>query len=234
VQHGGDADFHGGNAGHRGGAGPAVSARGHGATAATTALRGAVNAAGDFSLWHAAEQRDGVPLHLLQWPSSPSPIPSWALGSASASIYTAAMSSTLFVAISSTVPSIPTSGVLYGAPDGAMYYRGTSSSSAPAPFGGGNYDAPTPGTPTLCPNSTSWCSLPMTTAPLTLNWLNQCDQFFRGQHTLASNRTWLASYHLRGAAQTWYYALEQAKGMPTWERFKELCNFRFGLAVRGS
>nr|XP_040249694.1 nascent polypeptide-associated complex subunit alpha, muscle-specific form-like [Aegilops tauschii subsp. strangulata] len=32
-----------------------------------------------------------------------------------------------------------------------------------------------------------------------LNWLNQCEQFFRGQRTLASERTWLASYHLRGA-----------------------------------
>ena len=39
-----------------------------------------------------------------------------------------------------------------------------------------------------------------------LNWLNQCDQFFRGQRTLASECTWLASYHLHGAAQTWYYA----------------------------
>jgi hypothetical protein len=33
-----------------------------------------------------------------------------------------------------------------------------------------------------------------------LNWLNQCDQFFWGQRTLASDRTWIASYHLRGAA----------------------------------
>ena len=33
-----------------------------------------------------------------------------------------------------------------------------------------------------------------------LNWLSQCKQFFRGQRTLASDRTWLASYHLRGAA----------------------------------
>ena len=48
-----------------------------------------------------------------------------------------------------------------------------------------------------------------------LNWLNQCDQFFRGQRTLASNSTWLASYHLQGAAQTWYYAFEQDEGMPT-------------------
>ena len=68
-----------------------------------------------------------------------------------------------------------------------------------------------------------------------LNWLNQCDQFFRGQRTPASERTWLASYHLRGAAQTWYYALEQDEGgMPPWDRFRELCLLRFGPPVRGS
>ncbi|XP_047057505.1 protein transport protein SEC31-like [Lolium rigidum] len=68
-----------------------------------------------------------------------------------------------------------------------------------------------------------------------LNWLNQCEQFFRGQRTLASDRTWLASYHLRGAAQTWYYSLEQDEvGMPPWERFRELCLLRFGPPVRGS
>jgi hypothetical protein len=67
-----------------------------------------------------------------------------------------------------------------------------------------------------------------------LNWINQCEQFFRGQRTLASNRTWLASYHLTGAAQTWYFAIEQDEGMPTWERFKEFCHLQFGPAVRGS
>src|SRR6185295_19167220 len=40
-----------------------------------------------------------------------------------------------------------------------------------------------------------------------LNWLNHCEQFFCGQRTPASDRTWLASYHLTGGAQTWYYAL---------------------------
>ncbi|XP_037416706.1 uncharacterized protein LOC119279628 [Triticum dicoccoides] len=68
-----------------------------------------------------------------------------------------------------------------------------------------------------------------------LNWLNQCEQFFWGQRTLASDRTWLASYHLRGAAQTWYYALEQDKGgMPPWERFRELYLLRFGPPMHGS
>ena len=45
-----------------------------------------------------------------------------------------------------------------------------------------------------------------------LNWLNQCDQFFRVQRTLASDRTWITSYDLRGSAQTWYYALKQDEG----------------------
>jgi hypothetical protein len=35
------------------------------------------------------------------------------------------------------------------------------------------------------------------------------------------------SRHLIGAAQTWYYALEQDEGMPSWERFKELCKSAF-------
>jgi hypothetical protein len=67
-----------------------------------------------------------------------------------------------------------------------------------------------------------------------LNWLNQCKQFFRGQRTLASDRMWLASYHLTGAAQTWYFSIEQDEGMPHWDRFKELCHLQFGPAVRGS
>jgi hypothetical protein len=45
-----------------------------------------------------------------------------------------------------------------------------------------------------------------------LNWLNHYEQFFRDQRTAASNRTWLALYHLIGAAQTWYYAFEQDEG----------------------
>ncbi|KAK1681113.1 hypothetical protein QYE76_041961 [Lolium multiflorum] len=50
-----------------------------------------------------------------------------------------------------------------------------------------------------------------------------------------ADRTWIASYHLRGTAQTWYYALEQDEGgMPSWERFRDLCLQRFGPTLRGS
>ena len=44
----------------------------------------------------------------------------------------------------------------------------------------------------------------------------------------------MATYHLTGAAQTWYYALLQDEGMPSWERFKELCRLRFGPSIYGS
>jgi hypothetical protein len=42
------------------------------------------------------------------------------------------------------------------------------------------------------------------------------------------------SYHLQGAAQTWYFTLGQDEDRPTWERFKELCHIQFGPPVRGS
>jgi hypothetical protein len=51
-----------------------------------------------------------------------------------------------------------------------------------------------------------------------LNWLTHCEQFFLGQHTLAS-------YNLHGTTQTWFYALEPNKG------FKELCNLHFRPAI---
>jgi hypothetical protein len=51
---------------------------------------------------------------------------------------------------------------------------------------------------------------------------------------LASDRTWLASYHLRGAAQTWYYALERDEGMLTWERFHAVCQMQFGQPTQGT
>ena len=44
----------------------------------------------------------------------------------------------------------------------------------------------------------------------------------------------MASYHLRGLAQTWYYSLEQDEGMPSWERFVDLCRQRFGPPLSGT
>jgi hypothetical protein len=44
---------------------------------------------------------------------------------------------------------------------------------------------------------------------------------------------WLVSYHLRGDAQTWYYALERDVGMLTWECYNVvLCHTDDDLAPR--
>nr|XP_051214860.1 uncharacterized protein LOC127332582 [Lolium perenne] len=98
--------------------------------------------------------------------------------------------------------------------------------------------ADTPEVPPVAPQPPRFTKLEFATydgATDPLNWLNQCEQFFRGQRTLSTDRTWIASYHLRGAAQTWYYALEQDEGgMPPWERFRDLCLQRFGPTLRGS
>ena len=160
----------------------------------------------------------GVPLNLLRWPASPSPIPAWAMGSAAPPVFaTTVTQAAAAPAPSSAVPQVLSGGVdasLPGAPTAADQSAIFGAQAAPKfyklefPTYDGSVDP--------------------------LNWLNQCEQFFRGQQTMASQRTWLASYHMKGAAQTWYYALEQDEGMPHWERFRELCSLRFGPAVQGT
>ncbi|KAK1613201.1 hypothetical protein QYE76_036874 [Lolium multiflorum] len=167
----------------------------------------------------------GVPITNIKWPASPSQRPSWV----DAPVFTPA-------------PAQPT------VPPPATH-------AAPSPFGGfsGYGDPHAGGSAVYSPPTalaTTFVAAPAAQQPPRytklefttydgatdpLNWLNQCEQFFRGQRTLAFDRTWIASYHLRGAAQTWYYALEQDEGgMPPWERFRDLCLLRFGPPVRGS
>jgi hypothetical protein len=64
-----------------------------------------------------------------------------------------------------------------------------------------------------------------------LGWLNRCEQFFRAQHTREADKVWLASFHMTGAAQQWYFMLERDTGEVSWQHFKRLCNQRFGPAV---
>jgi hypothetical protein len=47
-----------------------------------------------------------------------------------------------------------------------------------------------------------------------LGWLNKCDPFFRAQRTHEGDKVWLASFHLMGTAQQWYYVLEHDAGEP--------------------
>jgi hypothetical protein len=59
-----------------------------------------------------------------------------------------------------------------------------------------------------------------------LGWLNKCEQFFCVQHTLDTDRVWLASYHLSDTVQQWYITLERDAGEPDWDKFKLLYHQR--------
>ena len=170
-------------------------------------------------------QKQGVPITELKFPSSPSPLPSWATAP------------TFEPGQPSAPPMAASSGAAArgGLPGYAEAYSSLTPPSIPAAPGRheGAFAAASHGQQPPRFAKLEFFTYDGTVDPL--NWLNQCEQFFRGQRTLASDRTWLASYHLRDAAQTWYYALEQDEGeMPSWERFRDLCLRRFGPPVRGS
>ena len=64
-----------------------------------------------------------------------------------------------------------------------------------------------------------------------LGWLNRCESFFRGQLTHEADKVWLASFHMTGSAQQWYYVLEHDFGRPSWDNFRLLYHQRFGPAL---
>ena len=64
-----------------------------------------------------------------------------------------------------------------------------------------------------------------------LGWLNKCDHFFQAQRTREADKVWLASFHMTGVTQHWYYMLEQDVGDINaihWPLFRSLCQQRFG------
>jgi hypothetical protein len=64
-----------------------------------------------------------------------------------------------------------------------------------------------------------------------IGWLNRCEHFFRAQQTREADKVWLASFHMTGDAQHWYFMLERDEGAVDWERFQGLCQQRFGPAI---
>ena len=60
-----------------------------------------------------------------------------------------------------------------------------------------------------------------------LGWFNCCEHFFNAQRTRNIDKVWLASFHLLGPLQQWYYVIERDTGAPSWEEFKQLCHQRF-------
>jgi hypothetical protein len=44
----------------------------------------------------------------------------------------------------------------------------------------------------------------------------------------------MALYNLEGGAQTWFIQVQQDEGTPSWHRFTELLNLRFGPQIRSN
>jgi hypothetical protein len=51
---------------------------------------------------------------------------------------------------------------------------------------------------------------------------------------MAEERVWIASYHLDDVAQLWFTQLQDDDGTPTWPRFKDFLNLRFGPPLRSA
>jgi hypothetical protein len=181
----------------------------------------------------------GVLIHMVSFPPSPLLIPSWTVGPPPP-LYSSNTPITTVMPLSSAAPTAP--AAVGGIPAASTIYGGVDdplSTSIPGSYMAGGAPPPDRMSPALEGDHPppKFYKLEFSTydgSEDPLPWLTHCEQFFRGQRTLASDRTWLASYHLRGPAQTWYYTLEQSEGMPSWERFKELCHLQFGPPVHDS
>ena len=51
---------------------------------------------------------------------------------------------------------------------------------------------------------------------------------------MEEEKVWLASYHLTGVAQQWFYQLERDEGVLAWPRFADFVNMRFGPPIRSN
>jgi hypothetical protein len=61
-----------------------------------------------------------------------------------------------------------------------------------------------------------------------LPWLNKCGTYFRGMGTAPEKWVWMASLHIEGITEEWYYALKHDVGLLPWTHFSEFVIMRFG------
>ena len=66
-----------------------------------------------------------------------------------------------------------------------------------------------------------------------LIFLNRCESYFH-QQRIMEEKVWMASYNLEDGAQMWYIQVQTDEGTPSWRRFKELINLRYGPPLRSA
>jgi hypothetical protein len=67
-----------------------------------------------------------------------------------------------------------------------------------------------------------------------LVFINRCESYFHQQRIMEEEKVWMASYNLEDKAQLWYMQVQQDEGIPTWRRFKDLLNLRYGPPLRST
>ena len=67
-----------------------------------------------------------------------------------------------------------------------------------------------------------------------LIFLNRCESYFHQQRIMEEEKVWMASYNLEDGAQMWYIQVQTDEGTPSWRRFKELINLRYGPPLRSA
>jgi hypothetical protein len=64
-----------------------------------------------------------------------------------------------------------------------------------------------------------------------LGWLNRCEHFLCAQCTHEADKVCLATFHMTGAAQHWYYMLERDTRDVSRQLFNVMCHQCFGPVV---
>ncbi|XP_066374128.1 uncharacterized protein [Miscanthus floridulus] len=67
-----------------------------------------------------------------------------------------------------------------------------------------------------------------------LVFINRCESYFHQQRIMEEEKVWMASYNLDDEAQLWYMQVQTDEGTPSWRRFTELLNMRFGPPLRSA
>ena len=67
-----------------------------------------------------------------------------------------------------------------------------------------------------------------------LIFINRCESYFHQQRIMEEEKVWMASYNLEDGAQLWYIQVHTDEGTPSWRRFKDLLNLRYGPPLRSA
>jgi hypothetical protein len=67
-----------------------------------------------------------------------------------------------------------------------------------------------------------------------LIFINRCESYFHQQRIMEEEKVWMASYNLEDGAQLWYMQVQTDEGIPSWRRFTELLNLRYGPPLRAA